>query len=86
MKIKHKSLKRFPSDKRNGTKNALFSLLRAPTHHSFTFNLRFLYELKHKVCLSKVPVGFSIFDSVGLLLKFILLFNKVHGLFNFKTS
>ena len=54
MKIKHKSLKRFPSDKRNGTKNALFPLLRAPTHHSFTFNLRFLYELKHKVGLSEI--------------------------------
>ena len=30
-----------------------FFLLRAPTHHSFTFNLRFLYELTHKVHLSK---------------------------------
>ena len=28
-------------------------LSRAPTHHSFTFDLRFLYELKHKVRLSK---------------------------------
>ena len=46
-------LKKFPSDKINGTKNALFFLSRAPTHHSFTFNLQFLYELKHKVRLSK---------------------------------
>ena len=46
-------LKKFPSDKINGTKNALFFLSQAQTHHSFTFNLRFLYELKHKVCLSK---------------------------------
>ena len=30
-------------------KNALFLLSRPPTHRSFTFNLRFLYELKHKV-------------------------------------
>ena len=30
-----------------------FFLLRAPTHHSFTFNLRFLYELTHKVHLPK---------------------------------
>ena len=37
----------------NITKNAHFFLLRAPTHHSFTFNLRFLYELKHKLRLSK---------------------------------
>ena len=46
-------LKKFPSDEINGTKNALFFLSRAPTHHSFTFNLRFLYELKYKVCLSE---------------------------------
>ena len=31
-------------------------------------------------------VGFSIFDSVSLLLNFIFLFNKMHGLFDFKTS
>ena len=46
-------LKKFPSDKRNGTKNALLFLLQAPAHHSFTFNSRFLYELKHKVRFSK---------------------------------
>ena len=32
-------LKKFSSDKVNGTKNALLFLSRAPTHHSFTFNL-----------------------------------------------
>ena len=55
-------LKKIPSDKINGTKNVLFFLSRAPTlfflsrnptHNSFTFNLRFLYELKHKVRFSK---------------------------------
>ena len=49
-------LKKLPSDKINGTKNAFFFLSRAATLNSncsFTFNLRFLYELKHKVCLSK---------------------------------
>ena len=45
--------KKFPSNKINSTKNALFFLSPAPTHHSLTFNLRFLYELKHKVHLSK---------------------------------
>ena len=45
-------LKKFPSDKINGKKNALF-VLRAPTHHSFVFILRSLYELKHKVRLFK---------------------------------
>ena len=45
--------KKFPSDKINGTKNAPFFLSPVPTHHNFTFNLRFLYELKYKVRLSK---------------------------------
>ena len=49
--------KEFPSDRINGTKNALFFLSGTPTHHSFTFNLRFLYELKHKVHLSKTVRG-----------------------------
>ena len=34
----------------------------------------------------KLCVGFSIFDSVSFLLKFIFLFNKMYGLFDFKTS
>ena len=46
-------LKNFPSDKINGTKNVVFFIFQAPNHHGFTFNLRVLYELKHKVCLSK---------------------------------
>ena len=50
-------LKKFPSDKINGTKNALFFLSRTPTHHSFTFNLGFLNELKQKARLTKVVCG-----------------------------
>ena len=34
----------------------------------------------------KLCVGFSIFGSVSFLLKFIFLFNKMHGLFDFKAS
>ena len=60
--------KKFALDEINGTKNALFFLSRAPIHHSFTFRLRFLI------------VGFSIFDSFSFLLKFIYLFDKMHGL------
>ena len=45
------------SDKRRGTKNALFFLSQALTPHSFTFNLRFLYELKQKVRLSETVCG-----------------------------
>ena len=54
-------LKKFPLDKVNGTKNAIFFLSQAPAHHSFTFNLRFFYELKHKVRLSKTVFGISHF-------------------------
>ena len=35
-------LKKFSSDKINGTKIALFFLSRAPTYQSFSFNLGFL--------------------------------------------
>ena len=50
-------LKKIPSEKIKGTKNALSFLSRAPTYQSFTFNLRFLYELKQKVRLSKTMCG-----------------------------
>ena len=64
-------LKKFPSDKINDTDDALFILSRAPTHHGFTFDLRFLYELKHKVRLSKTV--FWIFHS-----RFQFVFIKVY--------
>ena len=54
-------LKKVLSDIINGTKNNLFFLSRAPAHHSFTFNLRFLYELKHKVRFSKTVCGILLF-------------------------
>ena len=50
-------LKKFPLVKTTGIKNALFFLSRAPSHHSLTFNLQFLYELKHKVYLPKSVCG-----------------------------
>ena len=49
----------------NGTKRykkCPLYLSRAPTHYSFTFDLRFLYELKNKVCLSKTACGFFPFS------------------------
>ena len=82
---KTKMLKEFSSDKTKGTKNALFFLSWPSTHHSYTFNLQFLYELKHKVLFLKLCAGFSIFDAVALLLKLIFFFNKIHGHFDFKT-
>ena len=62
-------LREIPSDKINCTKNVLFFLSRAPTHHSFTFNLRFLYELKHKVRLSKTVCGIFHFRSRFVFIK-----------------
>ena len=62
-------LKKFPSDKINGTKNALFFLSRAPSHYSFTFDLRFLYELKHKVRLSKTVCGIFHFQFPFVFIK-----------------
>ena len=50
-------LKKCPSEKINGTENALYFLSQTPSYHSFTFNLQFLYELKHKVCFSKTVCG-----------------------------
>ena len=54
-------LKRASSDKTNLTKNAIFSLLLAPTHHSFTFNSQFLYVLRHMAHLSKPACGILFF-------------------------
>ena len=51
--------KKFPSGNISVTKNALFFISRAPTHHSFTFNSQFPYELKHKNRLSKSVWDFS---------------------------
>ena len=64
-------LKKFHLDKINGIKNALFFLSRALSHHSFIFNLRFLYELKRKVRLSKTVRGIFHF-------RFRFVFIKVH--------
>ena len=46
-------------------------LLQSPTCHSLTFNLRFLYELRHKVCLCKTLCGIFHF-------RFRLVFIKVY--------
>ena len=83
---KTQMLKKIPSDKINGTKMPSF----------FFRKLQFITDLL-LICDSymswstrfvslKLCVGFSIFDSVSFLLKFIFLFNKMHGLLNFKTS
>ena len=57
MSDKTKMLKKFASDKIKNRKNTLFFLSQAPIHHSFTFDLRSLYDLKHKVHLSETVCG-----------------------------
>ena len=54
--------------------------------YSSTFNLRFLYELKQKVCVSKTVWNFPFLILFCFLLKFICLFNKKHGFFDLKAS
>ena len=66
---KTQMLQKFPSDKINGTKNALFFLSQAPSHHSFIFNYPFLYELKRKVCLSKSVCGIFHFQFCFVFIK-----------------
>ena len=79
-----KMFKKFLWNKINVTKKLLFFLSLALTHHNmFTFNSQSLHELTDK---DKAYVGFSILDSVSFLSKFIYLFIKKHGLFDFKTS
>ena len=63
--------KKFPLDKINVTKSALFFLPQTPTHHSFTFILQFLYELKRMVHVSKTVYGIFHF-------RFLLAFIKVY--------
>ena len=79
-------LKKFSSSKRNGTKNALFFLLRAPTYYSFTFNLQFLHELKHKIRPSNTGCYTFHFRFCFVFIKVYIFFNKMHGLYDSKTS
>ena len=82
--------KNIPSDKINVAKNILFFFLSwASTHNSLTFDLWFLYELKHKVHhFSEIfyVVFYFWFSLVSLLLKFTFFFTKKHGLFYFKEA
>ena len=67
-------------------KNVLFFLSQAPTYHSFTFNLRFLCDLKHKVRLSKTVCGVFQFRFGSVFIKVYILLNKMQGFFDFRTS
>ena len=62
----------------------LFFYSRAPTHHSLSLNLWFLYELKQKPRLSKTVCGIS--HRFRFVFIKVFFFDKMHGLFDFKTS
>ena len=69
-------LKTFLSDKINVTKHVLFFLLRVPTHQSFTFDSRYLYELKHKVHLSESMRRILHFQFCLIFIKVFILVKK----------
>ena len=79
-------LEKVPSGKINAAKRCTFFLLGALTHRSFTLNSQFLYELKHKVCLSKKACGIFHFRFRFAFIKVYNSFNKKHGFFDLKTS
>ena len=66
-------LKKIPSHKINGTKKALLFRSGAPTHHSFTFNFQFLYELTLKVLLAKTVCGIFHFRFRFVFIKVYIL-------------
>ena len=73
-------LENFPLDKISVTKNALFFFSRAPTHRSFTFNSKLLYELKHMIHLSKSVCGIFHFQFYLLFIKLYFFFQqKIRG-------
>ena len=78
-------LKKFPLEVLQ--KMPAFSLSRAPTHHSFTFNLQFLRKLKHMVHLFENVWWIFQFRSRLAFIKTLYFHKKKkHGLFDFKTS
>ena len=70
---------------KNGTNNALFFLSWAQTHHIFTLNLRFLYELKHKVRLTKTVCGIFHFQFCFALVKVYIFVQQNAWILDFKN-
>ena len=66
-------------DKINGRKNVLLFLSRAPTHHSFIFNLRLLYELKYKARFSKTVCEIFHFQFCFVFIKVYTLGCLIQG-------
>ena len=77
-------LKKFPSDKMNVTKNALFYNLQLNTVLPLICDSHMNWSTQSASL--KACVGFSIFDCITILLKLYFCWTKNHGLFDFKTS
>ena len=82
---KTQNLKQFPSDKINGT-NGTFLFRELQFIVVLLLICDSYMSLSTRFVSLKLCVGFSIFNSVSLLLKLIFFSNKMHGLFDFKTS
>ena len=65
--VKTQMLEKVSSDKID--KNVVVFLSRVPTHHSLTFNLQFLYELRHRNRLSKTLCGIFHFRLLFVVIK-----------------
>ena len=76
IEIKHKSLKNSLRAKLKVQKLPSFFISQAPTHHSFIFNLWFLYDLKHRVCLSKTVCGIFHFRFRFFFIKVYIFFQQ----------
>ena len=73
-------LKKISSDKMNSTKMPSFFFRELQL-----INLRFLYTLKHKICLSKTVCGIFHFWFRFFFIKVYIFLQQRHGLFDFKT-
>ena len=82
---KNTHVKKFPLNKINGAKEVLFFLSQAPNHHSFTFDLQFLDELKHKISLSNIVCGIFHFRFCFIFIE-IYIFQQNTWSFYSKTS
>ena len=89
MEIKNSNIKKISYGQNKRYKNALFFLSQRPPHYSFTFDSRLLYELKHKVRLSRSVCGIFHFQFRLVFIKvYIFVQQKTWTirLFDFKMS
>ena len=79
---KSKTLKKVPSDKINGTKIASFFFREFQLITVLLLICNSYINWSTRFASLKLCIGFSIFHCVSFLLRFIFLFNKMHGLFD----